>query len=278
MSTDPYLDVEASVESSQPREFYELVQSAAVTYRIASGTRDIIYNGNTFVASQIARTDLPIDLVTQPGSMTLALPLSHPLVQRYVALGSPPRQIAVTIYRRQLGVGDEVTFVGLITSMGIEGHLAKFLLESRFARLMSRRLPVLTASRICPYVLYDANCTVPRSSFTVAPFVISVDGRVVVVSSMGLGHPDQWAKDGELVHVPTGERMPIVDQVGTQLTLQSPIPDIAVGDALQVSAGCAHDIITCRLTFSNQVNFGGFPQLPNKNPFAPNGLGVVEQS
>jgi hypothetical protein len=277
MSADPFLDAEAGVESSQPREFYEIVQSAAVTYRIASGSRDIVYNGQTFTAYPSARTEMPVDIITQPVSLTLALPLSHPLVQRYVSLGSPPRQISITIYRRQLGVGDEVMFLGLVTSMGIDSHIAKFMLESRFARMMSRRLPVLTASRTCPHILYDANCRVNRATYTIATTVAFINGRTIDVASMA-GKDDQWARDGELVHVKTGERIPVVNQIGTRLTLQSPIPDILDGDAVTVSAGCAHDVITCRLKFQNQVNFGGLPQLPNNNPFAQNGLGVVEQS
>jgi hypothetical protein len=273
MSADPYLDAEGSVESSQPREFYEIVQSAAVTYRIASGTRDIIYNGNTFTASPLARTELPVDVITQHASLTLAIPLSHPLVQRYVQLSSPPRQISVTIYRRQLGVGDEVMFLGLVTSMGIQGHIAKFMLESRFARMMSRRLPILTASRTCPHILYDANCQAIRPTYTVTTTVAFINGRTIDVASLA-SNADQWARDGELVHV----KIPVVNQIATRLTLQSAIPDMLDGDAVTVSAGCAHDIITCRVKFQNQVNFGGFPQLPNRNPFAPNGLGVVEQS
>lgn len=282
--SDPFLTLEASIQSSSPREFYQIVQSSAVTYYVASGTRDIVYNGNTYVASPTARTEIGISSITNEAQLTIALPLSHPLSQRYPAQGSPPRVITVTIYRQQPGGFVEQVAVGKITSMGIEKHLAKFLIESLIARLSRRQLPTVSASRSCQHVLFDNNCRAVRNLFTLGVTggiiptltVLSFDGRTVVISSIG-GQADHWAQGGELVHLPTGERMTILEQVGTTITMQTPIPDLTTGDAVSVSAGCAHDILTCRIKFSNQINFGGFPQLPTKNPFTPTGLGVIEQ-
>lgn len=281
---DDFLTAEASIQSSSPREFYQIVQSSAVTYYVASGTRDIVYNGNTYVASPTARTEIGISSITNEAQLTIALPLSHPLSQRYPAQGSPPRVITVTIYRQQPGGLVEQVAVGKITSMGIEKHLAKFLIESLIARLARRQLPTVSASRSCQHVLFDNNCRAVRNLFTLGVAggiiptltVLSFDGRTVVISSIG-GQADHWAQGGELVHLPTGERMTILEQVGTTITMQTPIPDLTTGDAVSVSAGCAHDILTCRIKFSNQINFGGFPQLPTKNPFTPTGLGVIEQ-
>jgi hypothetical protein len=33
-------------------------------------------------------------------------------------------------------------------------------------------------------------------------------------------------------------------------------------------AGCDHLLATCRDRFSNVANFGGFPWIPQKNPFS----------
>lgn len=293
---DPFLDIEASVQDSQPREMFQIVQSSAVSYFIASGTRDIdfpdgFFTGSlfhfpcTFVASPAARTEVTVDSVTNNAQITIALPLAHPLAQRYMAQASPPREVSVTIYRQQPGGLIERYAGGIITSLAVERHLAKFLVQSRLARLVQRKLPVIKASRTCPHILYDKNCRADRNNFTlgvtgsVVPTltVAGFDGRVVTISSIG-GQADHWAQFGELVHLPTGERMPILDQVGTVCTMQAPIPDLRDGDQITVSAGCAHDIDTCRIKFSNQVNFGGFPQLPTKNPFEHGGLGVLEQS
>jgi len=121
-----FLEAESGTESSQPRELYEINQTGIITYRIASGSRDISYGGNVFTAQPAARTDLSISTTTADLQLTLALPLTHGLAQRWVAQASPPRNVTVTIYRQQLGVDTEVFFTGVIDSMGIERHLAKF--------------------------------------------------------------------------------------------------------------------------------------------------------
>jgi hypothetical protein len=279
---DPYLALEAGTESSQPREFVEIVVDAVTTYRIASGTRDVGYAGNVYVASPMARTEHSVATADTDAQLTLALPLSHPLCQRYFAQGSPPRQVAMTFYRSQPGGLVERFTGGLVFSVAVERTIAKFAVQTRFRRAMARSLPVFTVTALCPHILYDANCRFPRGLGTIgddgtALTVTGFDGRLITISDIG-GEPDGWANNGELVVLATGERMPIFLQVGTVLTLQAPIPGIQVGDAITVSAGCAKDIVTCHVKFANQVNFGGFgPQLPTKNPFVPTSAGLEEQ-
>jgi hypothetical protein len=53
------------------------------------------------------------------------------------------------------------------------------------------------------------------------------------------------------------------------LTLQAAISGMQIGDAVTITAGCRHDIQTCRNVFDNVPNYGGFPQLPTVNPFKP---------
>jgi uncharacterized phage protein (TIGR02218 family) len=219
----------------------------------------------------------------ESGDVTIALPLSHLFVQRYLAQGTPPRQVTATVYRAQ-GALVEQFVTGNVTYIKWDRHLAKLTVQQRLTRLLTRSLPVFNAGPRCPHVLYDVNCRAVRNNFTlgVSTSIVPVltvtgfDGRLVTISSDG-GVPEQWAQNGELVHLPTNERMPILSQSGTIITMQSPISGMQVGDAITVCAGCAKDIQTCQVKFANQVNFGGFPQLPTKNPFLPTGLGVVEQ-
>lgn len=295
MSADLFLDAESGIESNQPREFYDILQSSAVRYQIASGTRDIAFPDGffigsvfhfaaTFTAFPMARTEITVNTTTNDGQLTLALPLSHPLAQRWTAQASPPRQVTVTIYRQQLqnGLVEQIK-QATIVSMAMEGHLAKFLLASPLARLLSRKLPVLNADPLCEHILYDKNCRAIHDSFSLGVAgsavpsltVAGFDGRVITISSIG-GKPDHWAQFGDLVHLPTGEKMSILEQVGTTVTMKRPIPDLKDGDQITVSAGCARDITTCFVKFNNQVNFSGFPQLPTVNPFTPSGLGVVD--
>jgi hypothetical protein len=117
--------------------------------------------------------------------------------------------------------------------------------------------------------------------------VISVSGRDVRVDLTGVTAGDtyraDWAKFGEFVHVASGERMTIRLQTDlnpgvstvADLSLQMPIVGLQIGDSVEVYAGCDWLVQTCNGKFGNKNNFGGFPELPTKNPFIPAGYGVA---
>lgn len=276
-----FLDDESGIQSSEPREFYEIIQSLAVTYRIASGVRDVVYDGKTYTAAPAARTEIAAPMIgdTDDG-LTLALPLSHGLVQRYLAQVSPPRQITVTIYRMQASGDVEQLRSALITSMAIDGHLAKFLIPSRMSRALSRPMPGITVGLICPHILYDAQCQIDPTAFTVTTTVSLVDGRTVTVPTNALFGDENFAYLGDFKHVATGETQTIFAETPINIDgtvtfqLQSPIPGMVIGDSVQIRAGCQHDVATCHDKFANMVNYGGFPNLPSNNIFTPGAFGV----
>jgi hypothetical protein len=270
---------ERGVETSQPREFIE-ISHGTTTYRVACGQRDIYYNGALFAAiTPAARGEQVTPTTTGNAEMAISLPSSHALVARYLAVGGvPPRQILVTVRRLQVTSGQvEQIWIGYATSLSIDGHEAKLLVPSRAGQSLTRKLPVILVDTACQHILYDAGCRADRNANTYAATVGAVDGRDITVA-FGGGHPStaEWARGGELVHVPSGERMTITDQVGSNITMQSPIAEMKTGDAVQVVAGCAHDLTACFNTFNNVVNYGGLPAMPSKNPFFPTGTGVGE--
>ena len=279
---------EASVQHSQPDEYYDIVLSTGVTYRIASGNRDLQIGSIVYMATPAARSSIAGATIdgNKAKSVELTLPVNHPVVKRWHALGSPPKQVTVTAWRRERrSLVSRQQWTGLVAAVICDGNIAKLSIPSRTADTAKRMLPTVTSGTSCSRILYDSMCKVARASFLVSTTARYVDGRnihVDVGSSAKLG---TWCIAGELVHVPTGERMTIVNQQDvdpatqtvTVLTLQMPIVELKYGDAIQVYAGCDHSITTCNAKFANQPNFFGSPYKPTKNPFLPSGLGTVEQ-
>ncbi len=280
--SDEFRDDDSSAELGQRREFYDIVQSDLVTYRIASGARDIVYGGNTYTSQPAARTDVVVSTTTGVFEMSLSLPLKHPLVQRYLAFGSPPRQITVTVWQMQLNSGAvERIWLGVVTSMAIEHHVAKFLIPSPIGSALQRMVPSMMIDRLCPHILYDAQCRIDPTAFSVESTVVRFDGRqITLVTQLPFGD-EQFALFGDVTHVATGERQtiftedPLAVDGTTTFQMQDPIRELAVGDAMLVRAGCLHDITTCHNKFDNLVNYGGAPEKPTANPFSPTGIGFV---
>lgn len=273
MST--FNDDEVSRADSRPREFIE-INHGSTYYYVATGDRDIAYNGHTFVATPSARSELRVDTSTGQVVLEVSLPATHALAQRYVALGSPPRQILVTVRRMQMTSGEVMQiWIGYVTALSFAGHEAKFAVPMRGGQALQINLPTMLVDTLCTHVLYDHGCQLDRAANTITATVATVDGRDVTVSSIS-AKPDHWADNGELIHVASGERMTVTEQVGTTITMQAPIVELHVGDSVQIAAGCKHDLDACG-TFGNVVNYGGLPQRPTGDIYIANGFGVVEQ-
>lgn len=270
-----FLADESDVEASRPREGIEIVAGLKV-WRIATGTRDIEIDGETYIASPAQRGEVAVELPINSAELVIHLPVAHPLPRRWLA-GTPPSSVTVTVYRKQLRSGEvEEMWRGDATSMTVDSRkqVAAIRVPSRMAVQLDRHLSTVTVGRSCPHVLYDRNCRIDVGDFTFSTTVVNVAGRAIKVASMS-GHEDDWATFGKLTHVASGESMTITSQVDVDLQLRAAIYELKQGDVVQVSAGCAHDVATCVDKFANRDNFIGFHLINTYNPFKPTGFGVV---
>ncbi len=268
-----WLADEISVEDGAPREGIEIKHGNTV-HRIATGSRDVEISGNTYFATPAERGAVEVPTTRGSDDLEIRLPVSHPYSQRYLA--SPPPETTVVVRRLQVNSGEaEQYWSGVVIGCTAAGHIVTFRCESRIQTALKRPLPTIGVSRQCVHVLYDKNCKVLRADFRVVATVASFSGKHVTLSTID-GKPDQWARHGELLHIPSGERAAVVAQVGTLLTLQRRIFDLRDAHAVHLFAGCTHDLATCRTKFDNVPNYGGLPELPRGNVFLPNGFGIYQ--
>lgn len=269
---------EASVQSNQPEEYYDIVLSTGVTYHIASGNRDLLVGATIYTAIPAARGALAISKVdgNTGTNLELSLPVNHPFIQRCFQYGVPPRQTTVTAWRRQKrSLVSEQMWVGLVTSIACSGNIAKLLIPARIVENAQRYLPTVTTAPTCPYILYDAMCQVARTSFVVTTTAILVEGRAVLVDMGDAAKVgNNWSLGGEIVHS-TGERRSIMLQKDldpstttlSKLSMTEVIPELKTGDTISIYAGCDHTIQTCKTKFAQHHRFGGYPDAALVNPF-----------
>ena len=285
-------DNERSASQNRPIDLYTIT-TPTHTYYLTSYSTDVSFNGQVFTAITMSRGERELAQDLTGRELTITLPITHELVQRYAATGVPERQVFVTLQRLQEKSGQAIREGGgFAQSMAMDGpHMAVFRIPAITDDAMKIRLPTVTASRTCPHTLFDAGCAPTvfvdghnvidgpiRDNFFIATTVVSQVGGTLTVFAMG-AVPDQWAQFGEVVHLSTGERRLVLAQTGAVLTINVPFVGLAVGDGVQVFAGCDHSLIShCRLKFNNVRNFGGQAYLSvNLNPWTPAGLGVIVQ-
>ncbi len=269
-----YADI-AGDETSIPRLGIEFILPV-VTYRLATGTRDITIGGARYTAWPSQVGEVQVQVANQSSDLIIKIPVAHPIAQRYMASGIPPRTIYVNVWHQQQTSGEhEGVWRGRVTSMAIEGHDAIFRVPSAMGETMEMRIPTISVGRQCPHVLYDENCKVVRADYLIAATVTHIAGTDITVSTDD-GNSDRYLRYGELKHIATGERMSIHEHIGLVVTIQLPIVGMKVGDTIELYPGCAHDVNACA-EFDNILNYGGFPQLPSGNVFWPNGYGTIVQ-
>jgi hypothetical protein len=190
-----YLTDDQSIEDSQPRHLFEFTTPAR-TYRMTSGIQDIVVGGFTYTAATSEHDEVGVGSTGQQTEVVITMPVTFDLPQRYLRGGVPPQYINVVIYRYQVTSGErDRIWTGKVTSMAIEGHLAKFLVPSRMVEELTRRLPTVSVGRDCPHILYSTPCGVLRDTipndFLSIRTVQGINGRIITLDA----NPDvraQW--------------------------------------------------------------------------------------
>ena len=151
-----------------------------------------------------------------------------------------------------------------MASVVFAGSTAKIRCESIFTAL---KRPGLRAhyQTGCRHALFDPGCGVNNQAYKLAGTVASFSG-LNVTSSTFLSQASGWLTGGYL-RVAGVPRM-ITNHSGDTITLSAVLPGLAVGVAFEAFAGCDRTFATCQSKFGNSLNFGGFPWIPAKNPFA----------
>lgn len=284
--SDDFLTAEGSVQDSEPVDLYEFVNGLKI-WRHTSGVRDIIWQGKLYEAIACDRSEPGINIISGATTLTVKLPPTHDIPKRWTSAGgTPPREITVKLIRLQNGVSiAEQIWSGSIDNIEFTDGTANLKIPSRFTSYVSRQMSLVSAGRMCPHVLYDTRCEVDPTAFTISVPVLYAAGRVLQVDVGDVTRKGDWFALGDITHTASGEPMLITEceeitptSNVMELTLLAPIYELKTGDMVTIRAGCDHMALTCKNKFNNMPNFGLFPNLPDKNPMLPTGLGVSEQS
>jgi uncharacterized phage protein (TIGR02218 family) len=174
---------------------------------------------------------------------------------------------SVSIQRTQ-SAGDPVTVVllGDVVSLKFVNdavELTVATIEHHFKTLIPRVL----VQRLCPHAVYGYSCGANKDDFAVETTVADIDGQTITVAATEGTHA--W-RNG-ILRLASGRVLFIADHSSSQVIVWAPIPsDLAVSDAVTIYRGCDKTFTTCETVFDNAAHYGGFPNLPERNPLLAN--------
>jgi uncharacterized phage protein (TIGR02218 family) len=250
----------AERSGGSPVECYT-IQRGTRMWRYTSADASQTIGGLTFLPANVSRGDLSQKKDTPGVQITVTLNLATDAAQALMVETS--ERISVTIQKLQ-SAGDPIkpVLLGQVISL----KFADDALELTVATVeyhSKTLIPRVLVQRTCPHALYGYSCGVDKDDFAVETTVASISGQVISVVASASGNA--W-RNG-MLRLSTGRILFIADHTTSAITVWGKIPDdLTVSDDVTVYRGCDKLFATCETVFDNAKNFGGFPNLPNRNP------------
>jgi uncharacterized phage protein (TIGR02218 family) len=251
-------------------ELFRFVEASTV-YTQTSGANDVVYGAETYSSAYpIGRTAVEQRKEMTRAGIELKASLDNPVAIRYLA-NPVDSVVTLTVFRQEDGV-TAVYWKGRLSGVRAGRKEVTLIFESVFTSL---RRPGLRAryQRHCRHTLYARGCTLDAEDFVFNTTTDNVDNINIVVDSVD-GAADNYYRGG-MIRAPDESLRYILNQVGTTLTLTRPFETLQAAVeaaaptpvAVKIYPGCPHTLTACNTIFGNELNFGGFPWIPTKNPY-----------
>ncbi|WP_210880073.1 phage BR0599 family protein [Roseovarius autotrophicus] len=277
-----YSSIESSPADGRPYFLYQFIEGELI-WRFTSRATAWTSAGSggtaiTWEPAAVAHGDVVQTSDIERGQLELTWPLSHPFARRFLApMGNTP--VTLTIFRgHEQVLGETVAhWKGRVVGAEVEGQRILLQAESIFSTL--RRAGVRAKyQRLCRHALYCRGCGLDIALHWLTGTVTAVASNAVTVPEAA-DQPDGWFRGGVLrFGVQLGF---ITGHIGATLTLSRPLPELAAALAapeiapetsdplpvlVDIAPGCDLRAATCAAKFGNLLNFGGFPEIPGRNP------------
>lgn len=260
--------IEDSAYLGEPIELYEFNRGAQ-NWRYTSSDQNETAAGILYSTFPIRRAKIEQTQELAKNSINITAARNLPFAQQYII--SPPSGVVslrvMQTHRTDTDSEIIVIWIGRVVNVRFSESEVTIRCESIFTSL---RRPALRRvyQTTCPHVLYGPICQANSTSFQLATTVNTVSGVTITSNDLSsqadgywTGGYIEWSNEGV-----TNRRF-ILSHTGTSITINLPFQGIAVGDNINVFPGCDHTLSTCVNKFSNELNYGGFPYIPDKSPF-----------
>jgi len=263
-----YEVTEKSVNNGEPYELYEFTRGIH-RWRYTSAQEDIIIDSATYTAITIERGNLEDSGELGRSSLNITVPRVIDFIQEYIIY--PPSEVTLlTIYRNHhsLATPKVVIWMGRLLNLKWRESVVDLNCEPVYTSVKRTGLR-RKYTRQCPHVLYSKKCGLNNTNWKVDGSVIGIDSHKISVAIAG-ANGDNYYSGGyaEWDYNGRKEKRMIMRQIGSLLTLSGIPIGLTGSQTVSLYPGCDHLLATCNTKFNNKLNFGGFPWIPIKNPFA----------
>lgn len=263
-----YNDFEYSLDNASPVELYLITQFTR-TWCLTSYHEDITYNNQVYQSCQIDRGKISQSKDILKDGLDITLPITHSLSKQFIQDMNDDNTTTITLFRGHIDDPDKqfiVYWKGRLMATSPQGSKVTFSCESVFTSIQR---PGLRAKyeRTCRHPLYSSQCGLVKEAYRQSAIVTSIssDKRRIVYGGAGAG--SGYFIGGVIENNLNGRRLVLEHDGSGVVVINRPFNNLSIGDNIYLYPGCSHTWFECIGKFGNQLNFGGFPFIPDKNPF-----------
>ena len=259
-------DRESSEYEGEPVELYTFTKQGMM-WRYTSSDEDKNVYGNIYKALPVSRNNIEQTQEMARSNLTVKLSKNAPFLFQF--RGSPPTSVInFKLERYHEGLDSFITmWLGRVVNIRFAERDAEVLCEPIYTSL---RRPVLRMryQTTCPHVLYGNACRLERSDYFIIGNMLTNGGTVIQVGECST-YPNNYFAGGyidweSMVDV---QRRFILSHTGANLEINLPFAGAGGGATMRIYPGCDHTLGSCHDKFNNEINYGGQPFYPGKNPF-----------
>ena len=246
-------------QSSEPVDLYLFVETTSagdIITGYTDYTQAITLNGVTYEPFVIRRDGYRHTDRARRSGIRIQSNDRLPVAQRFFR--TPPRgRVAVSVFQLQVGTDQPILlFEGFVLRVDFEEREANLMCEPAIIALERNGLQRKFYPE-CPHTLFDQRCRAIRTAF---------ESTIVLTKTAPLQYTTQLTGPavGGVIEA-GGETFSILDYDGTTVTVDK-ISDFEFTQGLY-TPGCDKTPQTCTNVFSNILNFGGTPYVPDQSPF-----------
>lgn len=261
-----YAAYETSAEAGEPVELYEFTVGG-LTFRFTSSENLLTLSGYDYLPDAIERNEIVATTDEKQDRIEVRMPATNDFASRYMLL-PPGNQATLTIRRIHRGDPEAIVyFKGVIHAVTfIENGTKALVAVLAITSARDREVPRHTYQCLCNHTLFDFQCGVNEATYTHVLTCTAASGESITLAGAGALGADYFVA-GFLEY--GGEYRTVIGQSGNDLRILVPFTQTPIGFTVSARAGCRLRLVEdCRDKFSNELNFGGFPYVPTKNPFA----------
>lgn len=191
----------------------------------------------------------------------------------------PQRTVWLKIYSGQRGVSELKTiWVGRVRQGElVEGSVTKLQGEP-IGTMVKRGGLRMNCQTLCNHFLFSPSCGVSQTDIKFSAVATIEAGsnlkKGIIISSALAAYDNDWFKYG---FIDIADRFYMITfHQGSKIVLFNPIETDLIGASFTAFAGCDHEFLGkhgCVKKFDNGNNFGGFPWMPEDDPYTT-GVGI----